>query len=74
MFLHHLQDSDSHPAADQTVGSLKEVWNHHFGMRLIFGFDSFTQKHNKKIISEDIYIRTKVLDMLKDWRELQRKG
>ena len=72
MFLHHLQDSDPNKAAEETVGQLKEVWNHHFGMRLIFGFDSYTQKHNKKIISDDKYIKTMVHEMWKNWKELKR--
>ena len=72
IFLHQLQHSDPPTAALETVGQLKEVWNHHFGMRLIFGFDSDTQQYNKKIISDDKYIQTMVLDMWKDWKEMRR--
>ena len=72
IFLHQLQLSDPVTAVHETVGQLKEVWNHHFGMRLIFGFDSYTQQHNKKIISDDKYIQTMVLDLWKEWKELRK--
>ena len=72
VFLHHLPDSTPQEAAGETVVKLKEVWLHHFGMRLIVGYDSTTKQINKKIISEDKYIRTKILDLWNKWRSLKK--
>ena len=71
-YKHNAVTSDQHQAGDKTVEQLKDVWNHHFGMRLIFGFDEFSQMQNKKIISEDKYIKTKIIDLWKNWKELRR--
>ena len=38
-FLHNLKDSDPFKAASETVGELLDVWCHHFGRRLVFGYD-----------------------------------
>ena len=52
-FLHNLKDSDPFKAASETVGELLDVWCHHFGMRLVFGYDSQTHLENKRILSDD---------------------
>ena len=73
VFLHHLSP-DSHPqeAAMETVVQLKEVWLHHFGMRLVIGYDSITKEHNKKFISDDKYIKTMILDLWNKWMGLKK--
>ena len=72
VFLHHLSGSDPQGAAMETVVLLKEVWLYHFGMKLILGFDSITKQHNKKIISDDKYIQTLILDLWKEWMALKK--
>ena len=84
VFLHHLQDSDpptpfssppgtqSDRAAERTTDQLKAVWKHHFGMRVIDGYDNQMKEPSKKIISDDKYIKTKMIDLWKDWKELLR--
>ena len=49
VFLHHLSDSSPQEAAGETVVKLKEVWLHHFGMRLIIGYDSITSNTIRKL-------------------------
>ena len=41
-FLHNLKDSDPFKAASETAGELLDVWCHHFGSRLVFGYASQT--------------------------------
>lgn len=43
VFLHNLQDSDPDRAAATTTDQLKEVWRHHFGVRVILGYDAMMQ-------------------------------
>ena len=70
-FLHNLKDSDPFKAASETVGELLDVWCHHFGMRLVFGYDSQTHLKNKSILQDERTIRTKILDLWKDWKGLR---
>ena len=41
-FLYQLEEKglDKPSAAQETLKSVKEVWQHHFGMRVVLGFDS----------------------------------
>ena len=70
VFLHNLKDSDPDKAAGRTTDELKDVWRHHFGMRVILGYDSAMKEISKKIISDDKYIKTKILNLWKDWKLL----
>ena len=71
-FLTMLKDSDPFKAATETVGELLEVWSHHFERRLIFGHDSHSLLHSKVIITDERYIRTRILDLWKDWKDLRK--
>ena len=84
VFLHHLQDSDpptplssppgtqSDRAAGMTTDQLKAVWKRHFGIRVIHGYDTEMKEASEKIISDDKYIKTKILNLWKDWKLLSR--
>ena len=70
-FLHNLKDFDPFKAASETAGELLDVWCHHFGSRLVFGYASQTHLPNKGILQEERTIRTKILDLWKDWKGLR---
>ena len=59
-------------AAGETVLKVKEVWQHHFGSRVIMGFDTAMQEETKKMVAEDRNIVRNVLKIWKEWKELER--
>ena len=73
-FLFHMEEKKQDPveAAQGTLSKLKDVWEHHFGMRLVHGFDSHLQESTKKMIIEDAIVRNKITSLWKQWKELER--
>ena len=74
VFLHQLRNTDGgeQAAAGETVVKVKEVWQHHFGSRVIMGFDTAMQEETKKMVAEDRNIVRNILKIWKEWRELER--
>ena len=58
-------------AAEIVLVQLKEVWRHHFGLRVIMGYDT-DMEETKKIISNDKNIKKKILKVWKEWKEMER--
>ena len=72
VFLFHLQGSDTTSAGNSTLSILKEVWKHHFGPRVVLGYDIGMEEATKKIISDDKYILEKIINLWKNWRDMER--
>ena len=74
VFLSQLQIPNSSPdqAAAETACKVKEVWVHHFGPRMILGFDKDLNEETKKMIVDDRYIKAKIIGVWKQWKELAR--
>ena len=74
VFLHQLGNTNGgeQAAAGETVLKVKEVWQHHFGSRVIMGFDTAMQEETKKMVAEDRNIVRNVLKIWKEWKELER--
>ena len=70
VFLSLLSDSTPDRAAAETVCQVKEVWLHHFGPRMILGFDKDIQEEAKKMIVDDRFIKDKIIGVWKEWKEL----
>ena len=66
VFLSNLSESQGSEveAADVTVIHLKEVWQHHFGMRVIMGYDTAMEQETKKMISLDMKYQQEGLEDL----------
>ena len=74
-FLFHLRSGlDKKEAAQKTVESLKETWQHHFGIRVIFGKDFENDKvdESRKIISTDKYICEKIVSLHNEYNKLEQ--
>ena len=51
-----------------------EVWGHHFGLRLVYGKDSVTQKisdSSVKLIVENVKISEKINKLYRQWKNLE---
>jgi exonuclease III len=73
IFLLHLNNSSvTFTAAQETISQLKEVWTHHFGSRVIHGYDQDMQENTKKMIMGDFNIRRKILNLWKQWKDMER--
>ena len=76
VFLFHLKDNvteeDAWTAAVETIPLLKEVWKHHFGERVVLGYDSAMKEVTKKMIFGDQKIREKIMKIWKEWKVLER--
>ena len=67
VFLHQLGNTNGgeQAAAGETVLKVKEVWQHHFGNRVIIGFDNAMLEETKKMVAED---KNDVRKVLKIWK------
>ena len=74
VFLFHLEIENLDPAkaAQETLNKVKEVWVHHFGTRVINGFDDNLKEEAKKMIISDDNGRRKLISLWKSWKELER--
>ena len=73
-FLFNLDEEklDKISASKKTLDQVKEIWKHHFGERVILGFDSNLQENTKRMIIEDKDARNKILSIWKQWMDLER--
>ena len=72
-FLYQLEEQNLvKDAAEETLNQVKDIWKHHFGMRVVFGYDSDLQEDTKKMIIEDIQAKYKITSIWKQWMELER--
>ena len=59
-------------AAQVTLKELKLVWKHHFGMRVIEGYDTDMQESTQVMIIKDVHAKAKITSLWKQWKELER--
>ena len=74
-FLSNLVSKGSREAAADTRKELKEVWLHHFSVKLIHGRELGTEVEDdekKKMIKQDRFIDDKILGIWKLWRNLEQ--
>ena len=76
VFLSKLKDTENNRqiAAQETTDELKKVWKHHFGDRVIMGFDSDKKEEAAKMIFDDKNIKRKIIDIWKDWHQLEKES
>ena len=74
VFLSHLELEQMTPetAAQETFIKVKEVWKHHFGMRVIMGYDSDLQQETLKMITSDGNAKRKIISAWKSWKEMEK--
>ena len=71
VFLSNLKECQD-IATSVTVTKVKEVWKHHFGSRVILGFDENLQETAEKMTYEDKYIGEKIRNVWKEYKDLER--
>lgn len=59
-------------AAQETLNDVKAVWRHHFGMRVIDGYDTNLQEATKVMVIMDLNAKAKIKSTWKQWLELER--
>ena len=61
-------------AAKDTASAVKEVWRHHFGIRLIDGKESVTSEvdSSKIMVTGDKYIAEKVMNLFSEWQAAEK--
>ena len=56
--LHEKKDPDS--ASQETINDLKAVWRHHFGMKVIDGYDTNLQEATVVMVIKDLPAKAKM--------------
>ena len=72
LFYLEVEKLDLGRAAQETLHKVKEVWLHHFGMRVISGYDSDIKEETKKMIISDDNGRRKIISIWKTWKDLEK--
>ena len=76
-FLFHLENGlTKKEAAQKTLDTLKKSWEHHFGIRVIFGkdFESDVADESLKIISPDKAICEKIFSIHNEYKKLEQSS
>ena len=72
-FLFKLEEKkEPDTAAQETLHDLKLVWKHHFGERVIEGYDTNLKEATKVMVIKDIHAKAKIKSTWKQWMELER--
>ena len=76
IFLTKLKENQNNEftAAQNTTKELLEVWKHHFGERVIMGYDSNLKEESVKMVSDDKNIQKKIITVWKDWHQLEKES